>query len=157
MARQHEKIKNTRNDFLHKLSHYYVKNYDAIGMEDMPMTVKNDWFAKSKLDASWGKLREFIAYKAASAGKLYIPVPYRGTTQRCSQCQIIVPKKIRDRIHNCTNCGFKAPRDYNSALEIQRLAILQLGLPQELRKVTLAEMEGVVPSMKQEALCESAR
>ncbi|MDI6737516.1 MAG: RNA-guided endonuclease TnpB family protein [Nanoarchaeota archaeon] len=42
VARLHEKIVNTRNDFLHKLSRYYVGNYDAIGMEDMPKGLKND-------------------------------------------------------------------------------------------------------------------
>ena len=55
VARLYEKITNVRNDFLHKLSYYYVSNYDAIGMEDMPMGLKNNIFAKSKADASWGK------------------------------------------------------------------------------------------------------
>ena len=49
LARQYEKITNIRNDFLHKASHYYVTNYDAIGMENMPMTVKNKIFSKTKI------------------------------------------------------------------------------------------------------------
>src|SRR3989344_1430180 len=63
VARQHEKITNIRTDFLHKISYYYTTNYDAIGMEDMPMTLKKDMFSKSRQDASWGRLRQFIAYK----------------------------------------------------------------------------------------------
>ncbi|MDI6737515.1 MAG: transposase [Nanoarchaeota archaeon] len=82
-------------------------------------------FAKSKQDASWGKFRQFIAYKAESAGKLFVPVPYRGTTQRCSQCGKTVYKELWDREHNCP-CGFIAPRDYNSALEIRNLTLKKI-------------------------------
>ncbi len=142
VARLHEKIVNTRNDFLHKLSYYYVCNYDAIGMEDMLMGLKNNIFAKSKQDASWGKFRQFIAYKAESAGKLFVPVPYRGTTQRCSQCRNIVHKELWDREHICS-CGFIAPRDYNSALEIKRLCLQKIGL--ELPESTPAKMEAIPP------------
>ncbi|MBU2638392.1 MAG: transposase [Nanoarchaeota archaeon] len=144
VARMHEKIANSRNDFLHKLSHYYVSNYDAIGMEDMLMTFKSDIFAKSKSDASWGKFRQFIAYKAESAGKLFVPVPYKGTTQRCSQCGETVHKELWDREHNCP-CGFIAPRDYNSALEIKRLMLKKLEIGQELPKSTSAENRALPP------------
>ena len=59
---------------------------------------------KNILDSSWGRLRQFISYKAENAGKLYIPVDYRGTTQRCSQCGIEVPKGLWEREHKCS-CG----------------------------------------------------
>ncbi len=149
LARQYEKLTNIRSDFVHKLSHHYVTNYDAIGMEDMPMTVENNMFAKSRLDASWGKLRQYIAYKAESAGKLFVTVNYKGTTQRCSQCGNEVRKGLKDRLHNCPYCGFIAPRDYNSALEIKRLTLIEIR--QELPESTLAEMEQSAPSLKQEA------
>lgn len=142
VARLHEKIANCRNDFLHKLSFYYVNNYDAIGMEDMPMTFKKDIFAKSKQDASWGKFRQFIAYKAESAGKLFVPVSYRGTTQRCSQCGETGHKELWDREHNCP-CGFTAPRDYNSALEIKRLTLKKIEIGQELPKSTPVESKAL--------------
>lgn len=142
VARQHERITNIRNDFLHKLSHHYITNYDAVGMEDMTMTVEGDVFAKSKMDASWGKLRRMIAYKAEMAGKLFVPIETRGTTQRCSQCQTIVPKHLWDRMHNCPICGFVAPRDYNSALEIKRLALIEIGW--DTAESTHREMEALL-------------
>mgnify|MGYP001565573856 CR=1 FL=1 len=145
LARQYEKLGNTRNDFLHKLSRYYINNYDAIGMEDMPVNkmVKGN-LAKSILDASWGKLRQFMFYKAESAGKTFITVDYRGTTLRCSQCGTKIKKELRDRIHKCNYCGFEAQRDYNSALEIKRLTLIEIG--QELPESTHAEM-GALPAM----------
>ena len=151
VARRHEKITNIRNDFLHKLSYYYTTHYDAIGMEDMAMTLKGEKFAKSRQDASWGRLRQFMAYKAASAGKLLILVATKGTTQRCSQCQSIVPKELWQRTHECRSCGFTAPRDYNSALEIKRLTLNEIGWG--TAESTLVEMGQVAPSMKQEAPC----
>lgn len=160
LARQYEKLVNSREDFLHKLSRYYIDNYDAIAMEDIPIPnmVHNHKLSKSILDSCWGKLRQYISYKAEWAGKLYMPVDYKGTTQRCSQCGKLVPKELQEREHKCPNCGFIAPRDYNSALEIKRLCLQKIR--QELPESTLVEMEalsfqGQIPSLKQEAPCVS--
>jgi putative transposase len=143
LARQYEKLVNARDDFLHKLSRYYINNYDAIGMEDMPIRnmVHNKRLSKHILDACWGRLRQFMSYKAENAGKLYVPVNYKGTTTRCSQCGTDNPKKLEDREHKCCTCGFVVPRDYNSALEIKRLMLIEIG--QELSESTPVEMEAL--------------
>jgi len=145
LTRQYEKLVNTRNDFLHKISRYYVDNYDAIGMEDMTINkMVNNHLAKYILDASWGKFRQFIAYKAERAGKLYIPVNHRGTTQRCSSCGESVAKDLSERIHKCPFCDFEAPRDYNSALEVKNLMFKKLfEIGQGLPESTLVEMEAL--------------
>lgn len=140
VARQYERLVNSRDDFLHKLSRYYVNNYDAIGMEDMPITnMVHNRLAKSILDSCWGRLRQFISYKAENAGKLYVPVEHKGTTQRCSRCNKGVHKGLGDREHSCPYCGFIAPRDYNSALEIKRLCLKKIG--QELSDFMPVENE----------------
>ena len=102
---------------------------------------KNKRYAKSILDASWGKLRQFVAYKAERAGKHYTTVNYKGTTQRCSQCGKTVKKDITERMHKCPHCKLEIPRDYNSALEIEKLMLkkLFLGIGQGLPESTLAE------------------
>ena len=155
ISKIYEKLVNTRNDFLHKLSKYYTDNYDVISMEDLKIAnmVHNRYLSKSILDASWNKLIRFIAYKAERAGKLFIVVDHRGTTQRCSNCGIIVKKKLWHRIHKCLNCNIEISRDYNSALEIKRLCLQEIG--QELAKSTLVEMRPIlnnehVLSMQQE-------
>ena len=143
VASQYERLTNIRDDFLHKISRYYVNNHDAIGMEDMPIInmVHNKKLSKHILDACWGRLRQFISYKAENAGKLYVPIDYRGTTIRCSQCQERVNKELWEREHRCSNCGFIVPRDYNSALEIKRLMLIKIG--QELSESTPVEMEAL--------------
>lgn len=140
LAKQCEKIVNSRDDFLHKLSNYYVNNYDVIAMEDMDIThmINHKYLSKSILDASWGKLRQFISYKAERAGKLYIPVNYKGTTQRCSNCGERVIKSLSERMHKCPFCKFTAPRDYNSALEIKKLCLQKIG--QELSEFKPVEI-----------------
>jgi len=160
LARQYEKLVNTRDDFLHKLSRYYVNNYDAIGMENMKITnmVHNKYLSKSILDASWGRLRQLMTYKAENAGKMLITVDYKGTTQRCSQCINKVEKKLSNRQHKCPYCGFETSRDHNSALDIKRLTLIEIG--KGLAESMLVEMEALpiirqLPSMKQEAPCES--
>lgn len=35
LARAYEKLVNQRDDFLHKLSRFYVDNYDLIAVEDL--------------------------------------------------------------------------------------------------------------------------
>jgi len=141
VARQYERLTNSRNDFLHKLSRHYVDNYDTIAMENLQINnMVHSKLAKSILDSGWGRLRQFISYKAGNAGKLYIPVDYKGTTQRCSQCGAKIHKELWEREHKCS-CGFIAPRDYNSALEIKNLCLLKI--PQELWESTHQEMEAL--------------
>ncbi|MCG2717476.1 MAG: transposase [Nanoarchaeota archaeon] len=145
LTRQYEKLVNVRDDFLHKISRYYVNNYDAIGLEDMQInSMVNNRLSKHILDASWGKLRQMIAYKAERAGKLYVPVNHKGTTQRCSQCGKKVAKDLSERTHNCPFCWFEASRDYNSALEIKKLTLKKIfEIGQELPELTLVEMEAL--------------
>ena len=140
LAKHHEKITNIRNDFLHQISNYYIKNYDVIAIEDLQIKnmVKNKYLAKSISDASWNKLRQFLTYKAENAGKLLITVNPQGTTQRCSNCKNKVKKKLTNRIHDCDNCGLIISRDYNSALEIKDIALKSIG--QELSEFKPVEM-----------------
>ena len=142
VARQYEKLVNARNDFIHKLSRYYVNNYDAIAMEDFIISnmVHNKYLSKSILDASWGRLRQYISYKAENAGKVFMLVNHRGTTQRCSNCSSIVKKKLSTKIHKCPYCNLKIPRDYNSALEIKNLMLKKLEIGQGLSESKLVEI-----------------
>ena len=122
-AKLHEKILNQRNDFLHKISTYYIKKYGLIGVEKLNINemIKNNNLSRLILDSSWGKFVKLIEYKAESAGVQVIKVDARGTTQNCSSCGVKVRKKLKERVHNC-KCGLKIDRDYNSSLNILKRA-----------------------------------
>ena len=118
----HRTIRNQRQDFNHKLSRNLVDDYDTIVFEDLKIKnmVKNHHLAKSISDAGWYQLMTMTKYKAEYAGtnKEVILVDPRNTTQACCICYTIVPKTLKDRIHDCPVCGLVLDRDYNAAINI---------------------------------------
>ncbi len=62
VAKVHEKIRNARRDFLHKLSRHLVNNYDCISFEKLNIRglVQNSSLAKLILDAGWGRLSPLL-------------------------------------------------------------------------------------------------
>jgi putative transposase len=83
LAKAYEKLVNQRNDFLHKLSRFYVNNYDIICVENLNIKglVRNYRLARKILDASWGKFLQLLEYKAESAGVRVVKVDPRGTSE----------------------------------------------------------------------------
>ena len=69
--------------FLHKLSRFYVNNYDMICVENLAISnmVRNHILAQKILDASWGKFLQLLEYKAESAGVRVVKVNPRGTSK----------------------------------------------------------------------------
>ena len=141
LARAYEKLVGQRNDFLHKLSRFYVNSYDVIVREDLNILnmTKNHNLAQRILDASWGRFFQMLSYKAERAGRVVVRVDPRGTSQNMPE-------------------GFD--RDYVASLRILRLG---LGRPEPtpvemgplLRVPAQAVVAGQVPSSKQEAPRES--
>lgn len=123
VRRAYQQMADARKNFCHHVSKDLVGRYDLIAHEDLKIRnmVKGN-FAKSILDAAWGQLIQQLIYKAEYAGKWVIPVNPKGTTQRCSRCDTVVPKGIADRWHKCPNCGLSMGRDLNAALNVLKLA-----------------------------------
>jgi putative transposase len=83
LAKAYEKLVNQRNDFLHKLSRFYVDNYDLIAVERLNISgmVRNHRLGGKILDASWGKFLQMLSYKAERAGRRVVEVDPKGTSQ----------------------------------------------------------------------------
>lgn len=124
LARQHEKIKNQRKDFHHKVSVQLVWRYGKIVVEDLQIRnmVKNHNLAKSISDAGWGEFISMLTYKAESAGREVVKVPPHGTSQECSRCGAVVKKDLSIRTHICPHCGLVLDRDHNAAINILQRA-----------------------------------
>jgi len=122
VAKIHERIKNQRNDFLHKLANQYIKKYGTLIFEDLNIKgmVQNHCLAKSISDASWGKFYELCAYKAEEAGRQIIRINrWEPTSKKCSACGAINHDlKLSDRTWVCKVCGAVHDRDYNGATNI---------------------------------------
>lgn len=123
----HARIANSRADFLHKLSHRIVQEFDyiAVGNVNAAGLAKTS-MAKSVLDAGWSSFRYMLAYKAIRHGAWYEEVDERFTTQTCSNCGVLPdsrPKGIAGlgiREWQCSECGCMHDRDQNAALNILR-------------------------------------
>ena len=127
VAKVHEKIKDTRNDYLHTFSTWLVNNYSHIALEDLQVNnmTKNHRLAKAISDASWGKFTDFIDYKAESAGSQVVYVNPRNTSQECSGCGNKVSKPLSQRTHSCP-CGVVMDRDLNASRNILKRATLAM-------------------------------
>jgi len=119
IARHYLKLKNTRHDFLHKLSHELVKSYSLICLEDLScQQMAGQKFGKQINDASWGSFARMIQYKAESAGAEAIFVNPENTTRTCCICGNLQDIPLDERTYNCNACGNSLDRDLNAARNI---------------------------------------
>ena len=120
--RIHEKIRNQRLDFLHKLSSKLINENQVICLEDLQVKnmVKNHCLAKSISDVSWSKFVELLKYKAKWYKRKLVKIDkFFPSSKMCNNCKNIKHDlTLKDRIYNCPHCGLVIDRDYNSSLNI---------------------------------------
>jgi putative transposase len=131
VASVHQKVKNCRKDFLHKLSTELIENYNAISIEDLNMQGMSKAlnFGKSVSDNGWGLFTSMLKYKATFAGKTIVKIDkWFPSSKACSCCgEVKVDLKLSDRIFNCS-CGYIADRDYNASINIKNEGLAILGV-----------------------------
>jgi len=140
VAKVHEKVTDRRADFLHKLSRYYIENYDLIAAEDLSVKemMESSYNAKNTADSAWSSFIQMLSYKAEGAGRIFVKVDPKNTSQMCSRCGNRVYKQIWVREHRCPTCGLVMDRDHNAARNILYKALLEVG--QGLPELTPVEM-----------------
>jgi len=124
----HEKIANTRKDYIHKQSLILVHENQIIAIETLRVKnmVKNRKLGKAIHDASWAELFRQLQYKAEFTGSKVLHVdPFYPSSQICSSCEHrnADVKNLDLRMWTCPNCGAVHDRDINAAKNILRQAL----------------------------------
>lgn len=124
----HARIKNSRNDAIHKFTTAMAENYGAIFVGDVSSKkLAKTRMAKSVLDTGWGMLKTQLKYKAMARSVVFVEVNEKYTTQTCSCCRAISDNSPKGRAGlgirewACHECGAFHDRDINAAKNILRL------------------------------------
>jgi len=129
-AKIHNKIKDTRKDFLHKLSTDIVKNHNNIVIEDLNTQglIRNKKLSKHIADASWIEFTRQLEYKALWYGRNLIKVSrWLPSSQICSKCGHRDGKKaLNIRLWICLSCNTEHDRDINASINILHAGLAEL-------------------------------
>jgi putative transposase len=123
VAKLHQRIKDIRTDFLHKLSSRLIFENQEISLEDLNVSgmVKNRCLSKAISDLGWRQFRTMLEAKAAMYGRVVnIISRWEPTSQTCSTCGFKGGKKdLSVRGWVCISCGAEHDRDVNAAINIK--------------------------------------
>ena len=121
----HEKIKNQRKDYIHKLTRKIADEYDAVGVEDIDMKAMSQClkFGKSVMDNSFGMFRTILEYKLEEKGKQFVKIDrFYPSSKKCCKCGHVKKElKLSERVYRC-ECGNEMDRDKNAAINIREEA-----------------------------------
>jgi putative transposase len=155
VAKIHEKIANTRQDILHKVSNDIVSNYDIICLEDLNVKgmIKNRKLSKHIADASWGTFVRFVEYKADWNNKTVVKINrWYPSSKTCNVCGYINQDlNLSIREWTCKN-GHKLDRDLNASQNILKEGLKIYGEELAITKVERkSDVSNNAYSMKPEA------
>lgn len=130
VARIHNKIADSRKDYLHQLSTKLINENQVICLEDLNVAgmIKNHHLAKHIADASWSEFVRQVEYKANWYGRTISKVsPWYPSSQICSDCGHQDGKKpLTIRQWDCYACGVTHDRDVNAAKNIHTAGLAEL-------------------------------
>jgi len=123
VAKVHERVSNTRQDFLHKLSRKLVDESQVIVVENLNVKgmVRNRKLSKAISDVGWGMFVNFLAYKLERKECRLIEIgKFFPSSKKCSFCGHVMDELPLDiREWDCPSCGTHHDRDGNAALNIR--------------------------------------
>lgn len=156
----HERVANSRKDFLHKATTALVKNqdYDSFAVEDLAISEMIQKGSRSLSrgigSVGWGIFRQFLTYKCERAGKnLLVIGRFDPSSKLCPCGHVNHALKLSDREWDCPACDTHHKRDHLAARNIRRFALCRQNtshqsLPRGPREST--PVESLSGSLKQE-------
>ncbi|MFG3339378.1 RNA-guided endonuclease InsQ/TnpB family protein [Glycomyces sp. NPDC048151] len=125
LARVHERVKDRRDDWLHKQVGSIIAENQGVFVEDLNVKgLSRGRAAKSVADAALGRFLVLLESRAARAGRSFVKVDrFFPSTQLCSACGALTgPKGLEGLAIRSWACGCGAlhDRDANAELNIRR-------------------------------------
>ncbi|WP_211257708.1 RNA-guided endonuclease InsQ/TnpB family protein [Lentzea albidocapillata] len=122
VARAHRKVRNARQDFLHRTSTRFVRSADLIVIEDLNVAgmVRNRRLSRAISDAGWGEFRRQLEYKCERAGRTLVVIDrWYPSSKTCSVCGYLLAELALSARHwTCPGCRTRHDRDLNAAKNI---------------------------------------
>ncbi len=123
VAKLNAKIKDTRTDFLHKLSTKIIRENQTIILEDLNVSgmLRNRKLSRAISDLGWRSFRTMLEAKSVMYGREFRVIDrWEPTSQTCSCCGFRGGKQeLSIREWTCLNCGAVHDRDVNAAVNIK--------------------------------------
>ena len=123
VAKVYERVSNSRQDFLHKLSYKLVSDSQAVIVENLHVKgmVRTSNLAKAIMNCGWGMFTNFLAYKLERKGSKLVEIDrWFPSSKLCSNCFYQVAEMSLDvREWTCPHCGTHHDRDGNAAINIR--------------------------------------
>jgi putative transposase len=122
IARLHKRVRDMREDFLHKLTTYIATRYGFVAVEDLNVKgmLQNHKLALSLSDAAMGRMLDLLESKVISRHGEFVTVDrFFPSSKTCACCgRKHENLELSDRLFVCPCCGFTLERDWNAALNI---------------------------------------
>lgn len=125
VARIHEKVRNRRDDWLHRQVNILIRENQAVYVEDLAVkAMARGRSAKSVHDAALGRFLSLLESKARRSGRVFVAVDrFFPSTRMCSACGALTGPQglegLRVR-HWACGCGAVHDRDVNAEVNIRR-------------------------------------
>ena len=123
LAKIHHRIKNIRQDFIHKFTTRLAKTHGQIGIEDLNVKglLKNHRLARAISDVAWNETRRQLEYKIVLYGSTLTTFDrFYPSSKACSHCGCVAGKMpLSCREWTCAECGTVHDRDGNAAQNLK--------------------------------------
>ncbi len=124
LGRIHGRVAALRSTLLHSITAGLAKGYTTVVVEDLNAAgmLRNRRLARVVSDASFGRLRRQLEYKAAWYGtELVVADRWFPSSKTCSGCGAVkADLALSDRTYTCEACGLAIDRDVNAVVNLAR-------------------------------------
>jgi putative transposase len=122
LGRCHGRVRNVRRHFLHEVANRLVQTHDRLALEDLHTAgmLRNRHLAAAIADAGWADLARIIGSKQRwRGGQMVLVDRWYPSTKTCTACHTVAATvPLSTRIFRCQECGYRADRDLNAAVNL---------------------------------------